>query len=346
MKALVKTAYGEGNCQMMDWEEESSLNPTEVLVRIEWVGICGTDLAVFKSKVQYIVPIVMGHEFSGVVEEVGDTVTGFAPGDRVVGETSINTCGVCENCKRGYYNVCLKRKGLGRTANGVFRERIILDYKLLHKIPENVPTQIAVLCEPFASCHHAVVERAKVQSDESVLVFGPGLIGFLVALLSFNQGAKVTVLGLPADTKRLEICKEIGSNVEVIKLDGEGDFSKVLQTKFFGKDVVFECSGNPNAATWGMDIVKPRGRYVQMGLPGEYVEIDLSKIASRELTILGSYSSIHSDFEAVLSLMKENIFDFSRLISLVFPLENWEEAFHNAQKGDFMKIVMKVTKKI
>lgn len=341
MKALVKTAYGEGNCHIINLEEVSP-KPTEVTILVEWAGICGTDLGVFKSTVQHMVPVIMGHEFSGIIEKVGSKVIGFEPGDRVVGETSIDTCGICENCLQGYYNACLKRKGLGRTVHGVFRKKINLQYKLIHKIPEKVTTQTAVLCEPFASCYHAVVERSKVQNGETVLVFGPGIIGFFVAFLSLSRGAEVTVLGLSTDIKRLDICQKIGCKIKVIETNKNSDLSKFFLSNFSNIDIVFECSGNPNAAGYGIDVVKTRGRYIQVGLPGERIVVNLNKIASKELTILGTYSSIYSDFEAVLSLMNQSDFDFSCLISSVFPLESWEKAFHDAQEKDFMKIVMKI----
>lgn len=340
MKALVKTAFGQGNCHLLHWDEPP-LAPTDVIVRVEWAGICGTDIRVLDGTVEHTVPVVMGHEFAGTVVDVGEEVDSISIGDRVVAETSVGTCGVCEACLAGYYNVCRQRLGMGRTAHGAFRERVNVHYRLVHRIPDEVSVRDAALCEPAAVAHHAVSERACVRAGEVVYVFGPGPVGILVAQMSLNAGADVTVLGLEEDENRLKLCDELGC--ETIVLDSQAGAAGWPETHagLAGADVVFECSGSIRALQSALELTKPRGRYVQVGLFGRNVETPMDKVSVSEIHIMGTYSCVGADYEAVLSLARMGKVHLSCLISEEFRLEDWQEAFLLARDRASLKVLLR-----
>lgn len=340
MKALVKTASGRDNCSLIDWNEPV-MAAADLLIQVEWAGICGTDLKVFEGTAEYTVPVILGHEFAGTVIDVGKDVNGFQCGDRVIGETSIDTCGQCENCRAGFYNVCKKRLGMGRTApNGAFANLINIHYKLAHKIPDTLSTKEAALCEPAAATHHAVVERGRVQKGEKVCVFGPGPIGMLVSQIALAMGASVLVSGLPEDENRLQQCQKFGCETVVFSKDKS--MSEWINQYFGseGADVVFECSGSNGASCMALEVVKPRGRYVQVGLFNSEVSFPMNKAATKEISIMGSYSSVSADFEAVLKLAGDRKIDFSCLITKTFSLEDWHAAFLCAQDKSSLKVLL------
>jgi L-iditol 2-dehydrogenase len=332
MKALVKIGPGETGTILMDWEEPTIVQEDEVLIKNEWVGICGTDIGIFKGTVEHMTPVILGHELAGVVMEAGKNVTALKVGDRVTAETSVVTCGVCKNCQDGAYNVCKFRLGMGRTSHGAFREKICLSHKLVHKLPEGVSTQEAALCEPAAVAYHAVVQRAKVIPSDNVYVFGPGPIGILVAQCAIISGAKVTVLGLPDDHEKLKLCESFGCRTICLANDKKLAADNV--------DVVFECSGSVGAALSGLEILRPRGRYVQVGLFKKNPALPMNTVSAREQSLLGCYSTVSSDFENVLELLKQRKLNLSCLISGTYSLEDWKTAFAFADDNASIKVLI------
>ncbi|MGD8401682.1 MAG: zinc-binding dehydrogenase [Bacillota bacterium] len=341
MKALVKTAYGKDNCDLVDLNDPT---PTagELLIQVEWVGICGTDQKVFEGTAEYTVPVILGHELAGTVIAAAQDVEGFQCGDRVIAETSLGTCGKCESCRAGFYNVCKQRLGMGRTANGAFAKLINIPYHLAHKIPDALSTKEAALCEPAAATHHAVVERGRVQKGEKVWVFGPGPIGMLVAQIALAGGAWVLVSGLPQDEKRLQQCQKFGC--ATVALSPNEGVPEWINHYFGGEgaDVVFECSGSQQASRMALEVVKPRGRYVQLGLFNGDVSFPMNQAAAKEIHIMGSYSSVAADFEAVLRLAGTGKIDLSCLITKTFLLEDWRDAFLCAQEKSSLKVLLHI----
>lgn len=332
MKALVKTKHAQNSIELIEWDEPT-LADNEVTIRVEWVGICGTDISIQRGTADYITPVVLGHELAGTVVEIGKNVTGISVGDKVTAETSVKTCGVCSNCVAGFYNVCKERLGMGRTAHGAFRERMNLDYKLVHKLPQGISTLEAALCEPAAVAYHAVVERGKVDPSDSVYIFGPGPIGILVAQVALVLGESVTIIGLPADQKKLKLCEDLGCKTMVWDPGEEPVVTEEV-------DVVFECSGSISAAQTGLRILRPRGRYVQVGLFNKDLCFAMNTVAAREINIMGCYSAVGKDFKNVLRLIEKGKLNLESLISQKFSLAEWERAFECASENASLKVLL------
>jgi L-iditol 2-dehydrogenase len=166
MKALVKTALGEGNLEVLD-REEPKVNDDELKIEVKYAGICGSDLHTFEGHYKVAAPVTLGHEFAGQVVEVGANVKDFKVGDRVTSETTFEICGTCRYCKEKKYNLCPTRKGLGTQQDGAFTKYIIARKESVHLLPENVTYLDASITEAAACAYHSV-DKAKIEKDDIV----------------------------------------------------------------------------------------------------------------------------------------------------------------------------------
>ena len=211
MKALVKYASGEGNVEIRE-VEEPRCGDNEVKLEIAYCGICGTDLHVLHDTFRNYPPVILGHEFSGTVVEVGRNVTNATLGERVtgLGATAV-TCGQCEYCRSGYFIFCANRRGMGHGVNGAFTRYVVMRPDQLYRIPENFCLDEAAMSEPFAAVVQAVTEITNVRIGDTALVSGPGPMGLLCLKLLVAEGIRTIVAGAPGDQERLSAALRIGA---------------------------------------------------------------------------------------------------------------------------------------
>jgi L-iditol 2-dehydrogenase len=283
-------------------------------------------------------PVIIGHEFSGVVVEKGALVDdSIQVGDRVTTEPSAFVCGHCRYCRAEYYNLCPERRIIGYTANGCFAP--LCNAMFVHRIPDNVSFKAASITEPLACCVHGVVEQTGVSAGDSVVILGPGPIGLLAATVSIAEGGFVTVIGTGRDTERLEIARALGIH-RILNSEKDNALKAVRNdTEGYGADVVLECSGSEGAAAMGLDLVRKRGKYTQMGLFGRSITIDFEKIAFKEVAVTGFVSQRRPAWKRALSLMARGIIDTEVIISHEFPLEDWDEAFRMVEDKRAVKAI-------
>ena len=162
MKALMKVAKGPGNIEVRDIPRPTLPGPDWVIIEVKAAGVCGTDLHIWHDQYPYWPPVVMGHEFSGVIAEAGDGVRGFQVGDRVVAEPHSLACGVCPLCRQGKVQICASKRSPGWGIDGAFTDYVAMPYHLLHRIPDNLSFELAALAEPMAITVHQVSERSVV----------------------------------------------------------------------------------------------------------------------------------------------------------------------------------------
>ena len=180
MLAAVKTKVGYDNLELLD-VEEPQVYGDRVKIKVAYTGICGSDIHTFKGEYNAKgLPVTLGHEFSGVVVEVGPDVKNVKIGDRVTSETTFETCEQCIYCKSKDYNLCDNRKGIGTQANGSMARYVLSREESCHVLPETVSLKAASLTEPLACCTHSVMEKTSIKEGETVLVIGPGPIGLLI----------------------------------------------------------------------------------------------------------------------------------------------------------------------
>ena len=343
MKGLVKYAAGPGNMEIRDVADPTA-SADQIKIAVKYAGVCGSDLHIYHSDIAIPVrpPVVVGHEFSGIIAEIGEGVTGFEVGDRVVSQTAYEYCGVCHYCHTGYFNLCPHRRTLGYWFDGIFAPYTVVPAARVMKIPENVSDISAAMSEPLACVCHAVYDLCRIVPGDVVLVTGPGAIGIMAAQVAKAHGAKVIISGMNVDAPRLELAKQLGADFAV-NVEKE-DLTEIVMTATGGNgaDVVLECAGVAPAIDSALNLIKRQGYFVQIGLPGEKIPFDVSKIAFKELKFTGSLGSRRSSWEQSLALQASGMVKLEPMADVILPLEQWQEAFRRFEAKEGCKFMFKM----
>lgn len=341
MKAVVKTEAGYDNMVYTDIPEPEATGDL-VKIKIAYSGICGTDLHAFKGSYSSTkTPVVLGHEFSGIVTEIGPDVKNVKVGDRVTSETTFATCGTCVPCQEKDYNLCSHRKGLGTNVNGSMAQYIVSREESVHILPDNVSLLSASLTEPLACGVHAGIEKGRVSSGDIVCVFGAGAIGQMVAQVCKAQGATVIIAGMNTDTERFEIALKNGADRAVDQT--KEDLSVIVQemTNDNGVDISFECSGAVPAANKALEITKRKGTVVQMGVFSEAkVPIRADLVLHKEINYVGSRSQKPTSWRTSIQLLREGTVVPENIVTMITPLEQWRKGFEASIAGEGVKAVI------
>jgi L-iditol 2-dehydrogenase len=341
VKALVKTKPGPGNLELLDAAEPFP-EALQVKIRVVYSGICGTDIHTWEGRYPgNKPPVTLGHEFSGYVTELGPGVTSVKVGDRVVSETTFETCGRCPFCLEEEYNLCPERKGLGTQVNGSFTEYVIAREKSVHQLPPEVSLLSGALCEPLACCVHGCLERGGISKGDTVLVMGPGSMGMLCSLIALGQGARVILAGMSHDGERLTLARELGVQRTVV-VDKEDLGGIVLEmTGGRGPSPVFECSGSPRALNTALGVAAKKADVVELGVfPRQYNELDTSVFFSKEIRLVGSRTSKPSSWRTAIRLMAGGTVVPEKIVTAVVDLEDWLSGFNAVKECRGIKTVV------
>ena len=336
MKAVVKYALGPGNIELREVPEPSP-GPRDVKVEVKAAGVCGSDVHLWHGEIGLAVrtPVVMGHEFSGVIAEVGEQVTRWKIGDRVTCETARHVCGKCTNCRTGNYNICEEKQLIGYVFDGCFTKYILIDEDRVHHLPDNVDFLAGAMTEPVASCTNGVLEKTPILPGDVIVLAGPGGIGLICMQLAKAAGAKIVLCGTSVDKDRLELGKTLGADY-AINVEQEDPRKLVDQlTNGEGAEVFLECSGAPPAVLMGLSLLRRGGKYTQIGLIGKAFPVAFDTIAYKELKVTGFLGQHWIAWKRALSLMESGAINLNALISDVLPISQWETAFkmHDAKSG-------------
>ena len=294
----------------------------EVLLRVKRVGVCGTDLHIFTGNQPYLsYPRVMGHELSGIVEEV-PPASPLAPGDTVYVMPYLS-CGQCVACRQGKTNCCVNIQVLGVHRDGAFTEYLSVPQRFVHKA-EGVSLDQAAMVEFLAIGAHAA-RRAAVREKQRVLVVGAGPIGMAAMIFCGLRGAQVTALDTRRD--RLDFCAthlQTSACVQVAD-DDEQQLAALTDGEFF--DVVFDATGNPKAMERGFKFVAHGGTYVLISVVGATISFSDPEFHKRETTLLGSRNATTEDFETVLTAMRAGQIPDAALNTHRLPLAEVPDGF-------------------
>lgn len=342
MKALVKFGLEDGDVEIRD-VPEPRLQPGTVLVSARAVGICGSDIHMWRNGQSWDVklPVTLGHETAGVITAIADDVTGWEIGDRVVCETAASICGVCALCRTGRYNLCPHREGYGATRDGAFGELLLAEPRVLHRIPDSVSFEQAAMTEPFAVAYNALVERASVAPGDLVVIQGAGAIGALSLLIARLRGAGTTVvLGTPVDEHRLMKLRELGADhtLDITKEDPAALIATLGDG--LGADLVVDATGVSAALRQSLELVRPFGSIAKVGWGPQPLNFSLDPLVAKAVTLYGSFSHTWTTWERVLSLFATGALDTSSVLGGVYELSNWEAAFEHMESGRNIKSVM------
>lgn len=341
MKALVKTKYGENCMQYMDVPEPVT-GAGQLKVRVFACGICGTDIHLMHDTYPSKPPIITGHEFSGTVVEVGEGVTGFRPGDRVVTLTAVETCENCEWCRRGLRMLCKERKSVGSGCNGGFAEFVTIPAKHAFHVPEGVSMVAAALCEPLACVVRSVCERTTVHAGDYVLVSGAGIMAQLTAQVARASGGIVIMTGLAQDADRFAMAEKLGAVDATVRVDQEGALERILElTGGMGPQVAYECAGAAASADFCLRALQNTGTYAQMAIPGKPIPMDMDLALYKEIVMTNSYASERTSWLTALSLLQHGLVHIEPLATSILPLWEWEEGFaRTIAKKEFKVLLM------
>ena len=319
MKAVI---FDETLKYVEDYEKPTP-KQGEALIKVTYGGVCNTDKEITKGYMGY--KGILGHEFTGVVEEINDEDKTLL-GKRVVGEINLG-CQNCEWCAKDLERHCPNRSTLGILAkDGCFAEYVTLPLSNLIEIPENVPDEQAVFVEPLAAGLE-ILEQMHIQPCQKVMVLGDGKLGLLTALALNACGLDVLIVG--KHQNKLDIAKNHGVKTQLL--------SEFEQAPKF--DVVVEATGSITGFETSVNCVKPRGTLVLKSTIAASKELNLAPIVINEITILGSRCG---RFEPAMRLIASGKIDFSQMISKIYPIEQAIKAFDANNAKDTIKILLKI----
>lgn len=337
MKAL--QYFGKKDLRFVDIPEPQ-IGDNEVLMKIKKVGICGTDLHIYNGGMNVPTPLVMGHEFVGDIVKVGDHVMNVQVGDRAVAEHVIG-CGKCSYCHQGKRNLCKSPTVIGLHRQGALAEFISVPSDLVFKLPDELSYDEGVLVEPFSIAVYAV-KKSGVSVGDQIAVIGQGPIGILVDFVAKASGG--TVFGFDKHDNRITFARNhqfVHKGFNITDESYKNDFTvEVID----GADIVFEAVGSDTSAKLALELAKPGGKVVILGVFEHDVMINMMDIVRKELQVCGSWTCI-SSFEETMLLMKSQKLDTNQLIThryaFVDAIKAFEESF--SDKSNRIKSVIEFT---
>ena len=337
----MKVALGVGNIELREIDEPVP-GPNEVKIKVQAAGICGTDLHIYKDEFKSRPPVVLGHEVAGEIGEVGTQVRDVRPGMRVTTETYYTTCGECMYCRRGQQNLCLNRLSIGSGVNGGFTQYVVVPATNIHALPDDIDFEAGALTEPLACVVHGTLHQHTVTPGDIAVIAGPGAIGLLTLQVVKAAGATVVILGTDTDERRLALARDLGADYTVNVQQGSPDslIADITQ-EGLGADVVYECSGASPAAGQLLNLVRRRGRYVQIGLFGKAISWDLDQVCYKELVVTGSNASVPAAWDKALKLLAAGTVTTKPLITDIFDVTEWERAFQTFEAKSGVKTLLK-----
>jgi L-iditol 2-dehydrogenase len=343
MKAVVKYGKGKGLVEIREIPEPKIKKDDEVLIEVKAVSICGSDLHIYHDSHPYWPPVVLGHEFSGVIVEVGKEVKGWKAGDRIVSETRTGSCGICYTCQSGFPQLCEQKRPYGIGINGAYTKYVAGPARLLHHLPNNVSFEAGAVIEPTAICVTSILERNELQAGESVVITGPGPIGLISLAVAKAAGVRIAgVTGRSLDEGvRFEKARELGADF-TINVDKEDPVKRVLEmTNGLGVDILIETSGGGKAIYQAFEMVRRSGRICAIGISGkEEVPIPYDRGIFKALRYDFCFSSSWTAWEKTIGLISKGVLPIEKIITHKLPLEKWEEAFHLLENLQAAKVIL------
>lgn len=345
MKALV--AYGKGDYRYEENYPVPECGDDDIIIKTEACGICAGDLKCLDGAARFWgdeknsswvrPPFIPGHEFLGIIVKTGKNVSSWKEGERVCAE-QIVPCGECRFCKSGRYWMCQPHATFGfqRENNGGMAEYVRYPKTaIIHRIPDSMPVEKALLVEPYACSKHAV-DRSAITNEDVVVISGAGTLGLgMVTYARMKNPRKLIVLDLKKE--RLEKAKEFGADCvwNPSELDVVDEIMKL--TDGYGCDIYIEATGHPDSVSQGLEMIRKLGRFVEFSVFSKTASIDWSVIGDgKELDVLGSHLSPYC-FPFVIENINRGNLKTDGIVESFFELKDWKKAFEHAtgKYGDF-----------
>jgi threonine 3-dehydrogenase len=339
MKALVKAERAEGITLVRD-APLPEVGVHDVRIRIRKSAICGTDVHIYNwdewSRKTVPVPMIVGHEYFGVVDAVGAEVEAFKPGDRVSGEGHI-TCGFCRNCRAGRRHLCRHTVGVGVNRPGSFAEYLVIPATNVYRIPDDIPDEVASIFDPYGNAVHTTLSFDLVGED--VLVTGAGPIGVMAVAIAKHVGARHVVI-TDVNDYRLALARRMGATraVNVAREDLTGVMKDLGMTEGF--DVGLEMSGNGRAFRQMLDVMNHGAKLALLGIMPGQEAIDWSQVIFKGLVLKGIYGREMFETWYKMVAMLQSGLDVSPVITHRFPIDEFQRGFDVMRSGQSGKVVL------
>jgi len=333
----MKAAVYDGTDIIIKEVPKPILKDSQVLIKVKSVGICGTDLAILKGSLPTPTPLILGHEFTGEIIEVGKDVDQSLVGRRVTSEINSHIDKDCYFCERNMYTQCKSRKALGIDIDGALADYIAIEEYLIHEIPQEISYQEGTFIEPLAAAYQTFEMMPLDKDDKIMAIFGMGKLGLLILQVALLKGLKI--IAINGSEKKLKLAKKFGA-FHVINRLKTGDIVKIIKdiTGGLGADIVIDTSGNPAALKDVISSCRTRGKLHMKSTHGLDTPINLTDIVVRELTV---YSSRCGPFEKAIEGLKSGKIKIKDLISREYPLEKIKEAIASYEESrDHIKTIV------
>ena len=338
MKALVK-AHAKKGIWMQDMPEPT-VGINDVKIKIKKTAICGTDLHIYKwdewSERTIKTPMIIGHEYVGIISEMGDGVKHFEVGDRVTGEGHI-ACGHCRNCRRGKLHVCENTIGVGVDRDGAFAEYLVIPADNVIKLDERISDEMAAIMDPFGNATHTALSFPVLGAD--VLIPGAGLIGSMATAICRFAGARNIVVSDISDY-RLELAKKMGATMTINPAKGETIEGAIAELKMHGFDIGLEMSGSPQAFDSMISNMYNGSKISLLGILPNTTTVDWSKIIFKALTLKGIYGREMWETWYQMEQMLISGIDLSPIITHRMHIDDFQEGFDIMESGQCGKVIL------
>lgn len=339
MKAIVKTRPEPG-IEVLEMSQPE-IGPTDILVRVATGSLCGSDVHIYEWTPSYSfmpLPLILGHEFSGQVVDVGSEVSHVRVGDRVSALPDM-PCGSCANCRTGRISACTARLAPGMMTDGFFAEYGRLTTAAdIFTLPEEVSYEAAALLEPFAVSLNAV-DKSGIKVGQKTAVLGPGPIGlFAVQVLRAAGAATIMMVGAGGDEKRLEMAERIGADLSVNILH-DNPVKRARAISPAGLDIVYEATGNPASVAQALDMVRNGGKVILIGIHSGPASFDPTPLVRRSKSIIGAYAYNVETWQRAIELFTNGSVDPEAVISHRVALDAAEEGFKLALRKEAVKVL-------
>ncbi len=318
-------------------------------VKVEAAGICGSDLHAYHWTKDYekrysgSLPVILGHEFTGIVESVGEGAEGFATGQRIIARPG-KSCNRCYCCIEGNDGICQNRRIMGVHFDGSMAEYVSVPAANCYVLPEHFSPSLGAIFEPINVAYNAA-QRAGPLLGKDVVIIGPGPLSYFICLFLELSGAKSqTIAGLPRDKVRMERFMEAAPRIECV--DSESDLSRAVHEKTGkrGADIIFDVSGSRDGFQQSLQLVRKSGVLVLVGIISDRVSVDTNLLVRGEITVKGALGASRRVWEEVIRLMRSLphgvVKKFENSVTHTLPIKEAEQAFKIAEEGTGLKVLL------
>ncbi len=336
MRAVVKDKAGPG----FSWQEveRPRAGSHRVIVQVKAVGICGSDIPIFDG-IRPVPPnLIPGHEFAGVITEVGHNVREWQVGDRVA-VSLVKGCRRCHYCRIGEESLCEELTEIGIHINGAYAEYVSVPVSCLHRLPEGMSFEEGAAVDPIASAYRGV-RKAAIRPEDVVAIFGPGPIGLYALQTTLAHGPRLTIM-VGRSKERLEVARLLGADHTISSKEEDPAQAIARYTEGQMADVVIEATGNPHVLQKVVESAGKGARVILIGIFHEMTGFEPSQIVRKELNVQGSFCYNWDDFAASLRLLARGRVTTRHVITHILPLTKIDEALNLIKARQAIKVILK-----